>query len=214
MAFSFNGTNQFLSVASAPVTAAPLTISLWFYTTTTAKAIGMATICDSVGDTGFRVSGQIPNSTSYVQVAALNTINNFGLANSTANYSANAWQHSCAVFASSTSRTSYLNGGNAGTNTTSVTPASVTQFLIGVNRSFSTYSNYFVGRIADVGVWNAALTAAEVASLAARAACSKVRPASLIFYAPLIRDLVDIKGGRAITNNNAATVGDHPRIYL
>jgi hypothetical protein len=69
------------------------------------------------------------------------------------------------------------------------------------------------GQIADVGVWNVALTAEEVASLAKGMACDKVRPQSLVFYAPLARDLIDVRGGRTITNNNGATVANHPRIY-
>ena len=69
------------------------------------------------------------------------------------------------------------------------------------------------GLIAEVGIWNAALTAAEVASLAKGMTCDKVRPQNLVFYAPLVRDLIDQKGGLVITNNNAATVANHPRVY-
>ena len=43
--------------------------------------------------------------------------------------------------------------------------------------------------------------------------CDKIRPQNLVFYAPLVRDLIDQKGGLTITNNNAATVANHPRIY-
>jgi hypothetical protein len=43
--------------------------------------------------------------------------------------------------------------------------------------------------------------------------CDKIRPQSLVFYAPLVRDLIDVKGGLTITNNNTATVANHPRVY-
>ena len=69
------------------------------------------------------------------------------------------------------------------------------------------------GCLAEVGIWNAALTAAEIASLAKGMTCDKVRPQSLVFYAPLVRDLIDTKGGLTITNNNTATVATHPRVY-
>ena len=72
---------------------------------------------------------------------------------------------------------------------------------------------FFGGDIAEVGIWNAALTAAEIASLAKGMTCDKVRPQNLVFYAPLVRDLVDQKGGLTITNNNSATVAAHPRVY-
>jgi hypothetical protein len=71
----------------------------------------------------------------------------------------------------------------------------------------------FNGLMADIGIWNVGLTAAEIASLAKGMACDKVRPQSLVFYAPLARDLIDVRGGRTITNNNTATVANHTRIY-
>ena len=67
--------------------------------------------------------------------------------------------------------------------------------------------------MAEVGIWNVALNAAEIASLARGMTCDKVRPRNLVFYAPLVRDLIDAKGGLAIANNNGATVANHPRIY-
>jgi hypothetical protein len=80
--------------------------------------------------------------------------------------------------------------------------------------SFQTLAgNFFNGLVAEVGVWNAALTAAEVASLADGMTCDKVRPQSLVFYAPIVRDLIDQKGGLTIINNNAATVANHTRVY-
>lgn len=66
---------------------------------------------------------------------------------------------------------------------------------------------------AEIGIWNAALTAAEIASLAKGMTCNKIRPQSLVFYAPLARNLLDQKGGLTITNNNGATVATHPRVY-
>ena len=66
---------------------------------------------------------------------------------------------------------------------------------------------------AEVGIWSAALTQPEIAALAKGMTCDKIRPQSLVFYAPLVRDLNDQKGGLAITNNNGATVANHPRIY-
>ena len=69
------------------------------------------------------------------------------------------------------------------------------------------------GKLAEVGIWNVALTAAEIASLAKGMTCDKVRPQSLVFYAPLVRNLQDVRGGLTITNNNTATVATHTRVY-
>jgi hypothetical protein len=61
-------------------------------------------------------------------------------------------------------------------------------------------------------VWNVDLTAAEVASLASGVEAWCVRPDALVFYAPLVRPIADHVGQIALTNNNTATVFDHPPI--
>jgi hypothetical protein len=78
------------------------------------------------------------------------------------------------------------------------------------NNATSTYQN---GEVAGMAVWNAALTTQELDSLAKGFKPTRIRPQSLVFYAPLIRDLQDTRGGLALTNNNAATVAVHPRVY-
>ena len=86
------------------------------------------------------------------------------------------------------------------------------EYLVGARRA-TTIALHYTGRIADAAIWNAALTASEIASLAKGMTCDKVRPQSLVFYAPLVRDLQDVRGGLTITNNNTATVANHPRVY-
>ena len=88
--------------------------------------------------------------------------------------------------------------------------ADVEDIRINYAQSTPEYGN---GRYCEIGVWHEPLTAAEIASLAKGMTCDKVRPQNLVFYAPLVRNLQDTKGGLAITNNNAATVANHPRVY-
>ena len=70
----------------------------------------------------------------------------------------------------------------------------------------------FDGRISEVGIWDAVLTASEIAQLAQRMKPMRVRPQNLQFYAPLVRELIDVRGGLAgaATGTSAA---DHPRVY-
>jgi hypothetical protein len=96
----------------------------------------------------------------------------------------------------------------ANTLTSAITNAVVPQIN---GRNGANNLNSF--QAAEVGIWNAALTAAEIASLAKGMTCHKVRPQSLVFYAPLVRDLIDQRGGLTITNNNGATAANHPRVY-
>jgi hypothetical protein len=136
-----------------------------------------------------------------------------GAADSTTGYAAGTMQHACGVFTSNSSRTVFLNAGSSATSTNSITPSGVNVSDIGSRVLGGVRGLFFNGKLAEVGIWNAALTAAEVAALAKGMTCDKVRPQSLVFYAPLVRDLNDQKGGLTITNNNGATVAAHPRVY-
>lgn len=74
---------------------------------------------------------------------------------------------------------------------------------------------YWSGKISEIAIWKGyGLSAAEVTALSKGIAAPRVRARDLSFYAPLIRNLQDVRGGLAITNNNGATVANHPRLYL
>lgn len=220
MAYDFNGTNQYLQVSSAVVTAAPLTLACWFNVDVNNVTHALVSITND-GTAGsivrFALFARISTAGGGVDAFASDTANTNGIAQSTAAYSVNTWHHGAGVFSSATSRTAYLDGGNAGTNTTNVTPTLLNRTNVGVQflqTSGGTSGNAFCnGRIAEVGIWDVALTAQEIASLADAMPCDRVRPQNLVFYAPLVRDLQDVRGGLAITNNNTATVAGHPRVY-
>lgn len=96
-----------------------------------------------------------------------------------------AWYHVCAVFASDSSRTVYINGGSSGSDATAVpafTP-NVTGFGC---LEYVVTTDYLDGGMADVAIYNAALTAPEVASLAAKVSPRMVRPGSLVAYYPMV----------------------------
>jgi hypothetical protein len=204
MAYDFDGNNQFLSVGSAPATAAPLTLAFWFNKDTTNTKNCVFLINQSTQANYFGI---------YMLGATLRGETGDGFTstlNATGSYSASTWTHACYVEASTTSRTIYRDGGDSATNTVSRSPSGINRLYIG---TFSGAAANFDGLIAEVGVWSAALTQPEIASLAKGMTCDKVRPQSLVFYSPLTRDLIDYKGGLAITNNNTATVANHPRVY-
>jgi hypothetical protein len=215
MAYEFNGTNQFLNTPTtqAVVSGMPLTMACWFYPNNITEQHTLVTLANQMSDAGggyfgMWASGNV--SGDPVRIAtdgAGNTV-----AATTSGFSASQWNHACGVFSSSTSRTVYLNAANSATNTVSNSPVAPNQGMR-IGRFVNISSFYMNGRIAEVGIWNAALTAAEIASLAKGMTCDKVRPQSLVFYSPLVRDLIDQKGGLTITNNNAATVANHPRVY-
>ena len=216
MAYDFNGTNQFLNTPTtgAVVAGMPLTMACWFYpnnATANLTLMAMSPLWTNIGNPGYYVmSANGSAAGDPIQIGTDSFGNTF--VNSTAGFTANNWHHACGVFTSTTSRTVYLDGGNSATNTFNHSPNSPVQGLR-IGQFVQNFERRMNGRIAEVGIWNAALTAAEIASLAKGMTCDKVRPQNLVFYAPLVRDLIDAKGGRAITNNNGATVANHPRVY-
>jgi hypothetical protein len=207
MAYNFNGTNQFLEVGSAVVNR-PCTMAVWAYLDNVTSARDLVSVSSKTTLAVLRLN---VNSGGQFRIADQGNVN--AVANG-GTVSANVWNHYAGVFASGVSRTPYTNGVAGSENTTSV--ASITPTFTNIGAFYagtSTPIQFMDGLIAEVGIWNAALTAAEIASLAKGMTCDKVRPQNLVFYAPLVRDLIDQKGGRAITNNNSATVANHTRIY-
>jgi hypothetical protein len=123
----------------------------------------------------------------------------------------NTYFHACGVFPSATFREVFLNAQSVASNSTNIGSQNAPDTLFIGARNGPNF--LYDGDIAEFGVWSAALTQPEIASLAKGMTCDKVRPQSLVFYAPLVRDLIDAKGGLTITNNNGATVVNHPRVY-
>ena len=204
MAYEFTGTSsRYLSTPATTLNAPPLTIAAWCYQSSLATGI---------------IASASPATGGYVGIASLvggpiRLVTPLRDVDTTTNAAAGTWNHAAGVFASIASRTAYLNGvGN--TDTVSIGSAiSSPGMLVGARRFNGALGTYYTGLIAEVGIWNTDLTAAEIASLADGMTCDKVRPQNLVFYAPLVRDLIDQKGGLAITNNNAATVAAHTRVY-
>lgn len=123
------------------------------------------------------------------------------------------WHHICATLSGVVS-TLYVDGVSVATHTAASVPTQTGMDRLGVGALVrGSVAAPFSGSVADVGVWNAAINASEARSLSRGVACRLVRPQSLVFYAPLIRDLIDAARGLTITNNNTATVAVHPRVY-
>jgi hypothetical protein len=217
MAYEFTAaSSQYLSTTSAPVTAAPLTIAGWFYPTSTAATSTIAAIHTNGGTHRFQLFFDPTAAGNRLSAFIVDSVGTDEASDATAGFGGitqNTWQHAAGVYSSTTNRTVYYNGAIGSiVGTQARSPSGVNEIGIGA-RYNTTLSSYANARFADIGIWNVALTAAEIASLAKGMTCDKVRPQSLVFYAPLVRDLVDVKGGLTITNNNTATVANHPRVY-
>jgi hypothetical protein len=217
MAFNFTAaSSQHLTTpdtASLDITGA-LTLVAWVKSTGSYGTAARGILTKYETGTNQRSYALTTNSSGQVFFIVSN--NGIGALNATGSTAVGTnWRHVAGVYTPSTKLEAFLDGASNGSNTTSIVASlfSVSAPLAVGMVSFPSVNNCWDGLIAEAAVYNAALTAAEIASLAKGMTCDKVRPQNLVFYAPLVRDLIDAKGGRTITNNNGATVANHPRIY-
>lgn len=206
MAYSVNqGANQLLSFTPITAPTVPLTLAVWAEPNATNSQYRLLRI-------------NATNSAAlYIQIfdANINFVSRTSAGvfdnATTAVWTSVQWAHFLGVASATNSRTVYFNGGSAVTNTaTNATTTFDTAVQVGIQNNPAITQIF---KVAMIAAWSVALTTAEITSLAKGFAPNRIRPQSLVFYAPLIRDLVELKTGAVITNSNTATVTDHPRVY-
>jgi hypothetical protein len=209
MSRSFNGSDQYFLVTSTPVTAYPMTLAAWVRraaTGITDRIMGVMSGADS-GVMLDLTSGNVARARSATTSA-------FSSATGATTIAAETWVHCCGVFASDSSRVIYLNGVSDGTSTVSRAITGVNRIIIGVYYVASALSGHFAGQLADVVVFNRALSAAEVAQLYRWGPMSLPRN-GLVFWTRMTEagDLRDLVGGRILTPYNSPGVSPlHPRV--
>lgn len=172
-----------LQVNSTPVTAVPITMACWFLsdsitvnqTLMSIAASGSAAFSNQFGLFASGANAGDPIQ-AYAQSGGGGT-----LASSTTGYSANCWSHAAAVFATTTSKSAFINGGSKGTNTTSQAPAGVDRISIGLTAQ-STSGDAMSGMIAWPAIWNVALADVDIAALASGAHPATIHPESLVAF--------------------------------
>jgi hypothetical protein len=232
MAYDFNGTSHYMwtthdgSSSASPLTSLPLTIACWFkvFTSSFPKSTSRVLLEFGNGTTGYRLV--IPANQTFLR--AVHFISAGAQPADTIaspSFPPDAWVFGAAIFASNASRSvfaCYPFGGdlivNQNTNTQSLGSATISRFSIGAASALTT--NYFDGSVAEVGVWNAALNTQDLLSIGRGVAYSKVRPNSLVLYAPLIRNTNTLFYKQSLASlpyyiaNTGASTTEHPRIYL
>lgn len=201
--------SQYLSFAGDVVDTTPITMACWFRKSALGTTQGLMTIgADATNDQWqFRVT-----STDFVQANAIDA-GTGSTANTTTTITANTWHHGCAVFAGSSSRAAYIDGGSKGTNTTLRTPDISDTVVIGAQWATGVASGFWDGDIAEAAMWNVALTDAEVALLAKGVSPMTVRPELLSGYWPLMGRTspeIGVVGGFGMTLNAGPVQSSHP----
>lgn len=201
MSVAFNGSSSFISASVIPgnVGGNSQTISLWVNTRTAALRQFLFSEGQDVANSRFAI--EIRNSPnvfgfSYFSSAILGSTT----------IVINKWYHVAVTYASNLAIL-YVNGiQEASVNDTMAT--SGTNFNIGRFYGGSLYTDGFIG---EVSKWNTSLSADEILSLSKGFSPMLINPQSIAFYAPLVRNVIDLKG-LALTST-AISISKHPRIY-
>ena len=206
MAYQFNGSH--LQVTSSPVFAfgtADYAVHIWARfesfaqvpvcwdtRTGSGSGPGVALYCDSSGKL-YLFAGAVPGNVIDAGLVSTNT------------------SYSLLVSRVSGTHRLYISGSDAG-NTSTPLNLTTQGMIIGASVDLNPTTLRMNGLLAEHAVWNVGLTQADATALAKGFTPDQVRPQSLVFYAPLVRELRDLRGGLTITATNSPTVANHPRV--
>jgi len=187
---------HYIHTATLPVTTTPFTICGWGKSGDDTVTQGFVTIGRTATEEycGIRFRGNISGDPIYASCIVGGSTT--GAAISTTGYVAGQWHLVCGIFASTTSRTVYLDGGSSATETTSVDPTS--ENILTIGRTSNSSVPTFSGDIAEVTIWDVALTASDAAAMWGSKCIRCVRSESIVFSPPLLGRAdpeVDLYGG-------------------
>lgn len=205
------GSSNFLGIANPTgaldITGTAVTVAAWVFPT---SLTGRSTWAGkAAGDAGAINTTQYTLETSGSSLIAY--VNGDTVTGGT--LSTSVWRHIAMVKngTGASALKAILDGSvTSGTSNASMTDGA-NDFRIGLN---SQGAHPASGRVAEVAVWNVALTDAEVAALAKGASPLKVRPVGLAAYYPLWgvgeAGEPDLSGnGQHLTETGTVTVADH-----
>lgn len=213
MARLFDGVDDQIFSDSPPVTAAPFTVSLWFYPlddtiTRTMWAIGDKDTFNQYYQA--QTAGTLGGDPIRYTARNAGTLQNL---DTSTGWTANAWNHFCAIERAANDRSVYCNGGGKTDGTTSVTPSGSDRMMLA---STANSGDFWGGRLAENAIWDAGLNDDEVVALAKGFSPLLIRPQSLVYYARLHGNIdpePDRVGGLSLTVTGA-TKEDHCRVFM
>ncbi len=155
--------SQYLTIASAIATAAPLSFVCNFYPNAVTASYMLIAICDF--DAACRFVLQANGDLAGDPIVALTFGSATRYSSTTSGFVATTWQTAIGVYASSASRASFLNGTNKGTDTNDETPTNLDRTYVGTRATSSTLGSFFDGNIAACAIYNIGLSDVQVLAI-------------------------------------------------
>jgi hypothetical protein len=209
MARSFSGSaGSNLRIASnAGVTGSPLTLACQFKRSVTGTAGYLVAITNGAGSPINQIESIFHTAAG---LFATESYNNTAYGQSNLASNVTDWVRAAGVHGSVASRVAHASGSAGSVETTSVSGVSMTELSVACLSE--TDGGYSTATIAAAAGWSAALNDSEIASLNAGFSPRRIRPQSLEFYIPLVREVTEWRKGSTFTTSGG-TVADHPRMY-
>lgn len=180
-------TSNYMLNGSAALTGLPITMACWANLANLTHTANLVAIIDeSAGANYFSLLADGNNEYGGTDNAVVCDVGTGIFAKSTGTYTASAWHHFAATSSGMASRFAWLNGTAGPESTSTRSPSGWNRTGIGAFRVGSSTFSPINGSIAEVGIWNVVLTAAEMAMLADGYAPCLVRPDALVAHWPLI----------------------------
>ena len=206
-----------LYTLAEPVTAEPFTISAWFkiHDIVTNRII---VAVDTPDIAGYQILGCLSASGNVANdpVRAYNYNGSaYGVAATSTGFTANTWYHACGVFTSNVLRAAFIDGGSKGNNADN-RAGTPSELVIGRRRRNSPIGTWGAdgteSYIAEIAVYNAVLSDADVALLAGGTSPQDIT--NLVAYWPLLNDGLDDVGSNDLSSVGSPIYvpGDHPSI--
>lgn len=221
MGFRFSGTaahdnnNWLFNNSAADVTVTPFTVAMWIKADSTGSAETFTSFPRQDTEQSYHA---LQMNSSGNLLCTSSVTDSIASSASAGALTGGAWDHCCGVWASITSRTAYLNGVAATTNTTSKNPT-VNYTTIGTLKNGGSFQQDLFGGGAEYCVWNIALSAAEITALSNGLHPLCVRPTNIVSYRQFGEPIEivgssykAIVGEQVMTDNGTVEVDDHPPI--
>ena len=189
MALDFNGTTQYLNRANEVLTPGNMSMSCWFNTDANdgndRRLVTLSHTSTASRMAGIQLGPAAAPPQLYTQV--INNAVGINHRSTVATEVTNGvWHHAGGTFTSTSSVITYLDGvAGAAVQTVSGAIATTNSLQIGVVNFGGSLLQYYDGKIAEVGIWNVVLTAAEMLVLSKGFSPLFVRRANLVGYWPL-----------------------------
>jgi hypothetical protein len=217
MARGFSGSGQYIEMTDATAPAVTnMTISAWikasaltgthYIISRSNTSVTQLNFYFRVGSDGHLLFGFTTGSGSYQEVQS-----------AAAEIATGTWYHVVARYDGAT-QDLFKGGASIGSDAQTGTPDTslgTASFAIGALLP-GIVGEYWAGDLAEVAIWNAGISNAEITSLSKKVSPAKVRPASLVGHWNLIgRDSpeTDVRRGNNGTLTGPPTAVEHPPIY-